>query len=162
MARESFAKIPEGSGVNRGEKQEIFAKIPDETVAEPNVDADNVRQALQRVGFVRVDGLIQQTVDGRRTQIPRSFAKNSPEIWGNNGIMSVRFRNGEVWAGLGNCIKSVEEIENLIKEGAIKREGYFVPLSNGESLYFWDLYRRMRDPDWIPGEIYRSDLSWRP
>ena len=158
--QEALAKIPEG----KKQKKQAFAKIDDsepETVAEPNV---NLRQIVREAGFIRVDGLKIVNVLGQKSQIQRSFAKVAPELWSNNGVTSIRFPNGEIWVGKGNFIK-FDEIENLIKEGTIKRVGYFVPFSNGEiPTGTWDFYRRMMDPDWIPDYVFNPDpgLSWRP
>ena len=167
---ESFAKIPtpEKKGDEYAmakiptpeKKEQAFARVPSDSEAETVVDTDNIRQILQQSGFVRVDGLVVQTVDGRRIQIQRSFAKKTPELWGNNGIFSVRFLNGEVWVALGSCMDE-QSIRRLEKSGLLKREGFYVPLSNGETPSAWDLYRRWRKPDWVPEYIY-GDLSWRP
>lgn len=118
---------------------------------------DEIREKIRSLGFVRVDGLIAETVDGRRTQIQRQPGKNW-RIWGNNGIVAVSSPSGEVWIGLQ---KSVGDTGPLISEGVVQADGFFVPCSNGESLNAWDLYRRMRNPDWIPDYVY-SELRWRP
>ena len=157
----AMSKIPDS-----GSKEKAFAmsKIPDsDSDSEPKtaVDANNVRRILQKSGFVRVDGLSVRTIDGRTEQIQRSFStSNKWQLWRNNGMTSIRSAEGETWIGLTKFVDA--QVDELIKEGSIEKVGYFVPLSNGEAPSPWDLYRRWRNPDWVPQEIFRTEFHWRP
>ena len=120
-----------------------MTKIPKE-----EVDGKVARQILKEAGFIRIDGLTVRT-DGKKTKIRRSFS-TSPGKWEismNNAVVAMRNRKGELWIGLAKLIHLVD-LGGLI----IKWKSFFVPLSNGEKVDVWDIYRRWRDPDWDPPE----------
>ena len=128
------------------------------------VDVD-VRQILQEAGFIRIDGLLLRR-NGEEIQIERSFpGSHRWELWEKEGVvLSARSPKGEIWVGLGKFV-DLKKVDELVKKGLIIRgQGkIYIPLSNrGESVSPWDLYRRSRDPDWIPDYAFNPKTSWRP
>ena len=127
--------------------EKAFAKIPgpEPETEDPNV---NLRQTLQRSGFVRVDGLTMWR-DGKKVKIRRSFSTSGKrwELWTKNEVIALRSPRGEVWVGLVKLVHM--PLKNI--KGFIRGKSFPIPLSNGERITdAWDVYRRVVNPDWDP------------
>lgn len=105
------------------------------------------REVLQRLGFVHVTGLVQTDLRGRESVI----GDNLPARWigrwdHNNGRQCVTTIGGEVWIRTRSKRgMNEQEITDLCPNG----KGCNVPCSNGESIAFDDIMRRLVDPDWM-------------
>jgi hypothetical protein len=121
---------------------------------------EEMRSLLIQTGFLRIDGLRIYPYGSNQGEIqPRILGKGVR--WASeNGVIAVFLPNGEVWIALGPIDE--EKFEAIRSQATESLTG--VPLSNGESLDWRDVYRRMRDPDWIPDYIYNQGpvIRWRP
>jgi hypothetical protein len=107
------------------------------------------REVLQRLGFVHATGL--REIGGRSTAgviIGDNLPARYVGRWDhNNGRQCVTTLGGEVWIRTSSKKgMNEQEITDLCPNG----QGCYVPCSNGESIAFDDIMRRLVDPDWMP------------
>jgi len=116
------------------------------------------RETLIQLGFLRIDGLMIFSPYNQEGEIQERLPGDGIRWDGNNGVIAVALPNGEVWVALGPIDE--ELFRSISSQG---KKGLWVPLSNGEYLYWRDVYRRLRNPDWIPDYVFSQDpVRWRP
>jgi len=121
-----------------------------------------IKKILQASGLFRLEGLLICPLPGEEEYIQKRLPGEEICWEENNGVIAVVLPNGEVWVGLASVLDCAA-LDKTAKEGNWER-GLWVPLSNGESVRWTDLYKRMRNPDYIPDYIYNPRYSgkWRP
>lgn len=115
-----------------------------------------VKRALMDNGFIRVDGLRSQFMGSE----PRIIAKADPckevpviKYNSNNSMMAVVLPDRTVWSratGDGRATEVMLKVGEVAMGILVEQGCFFVPLSNQENVSYYDLFRRLADPNWVP------------
>lgn len=116
------------------------------------------RVALAAAGFVRVDGLPLFDMYGKKQDRligERTGADDLGKYDSNGGKIVIVTLSGEIWLASNIDRPAGPDLEPLFRHLAPRGVGAWVPASNGEKFNERHLWRRLANPDWMPG---RGDM----